>query len=78
MGDVYPFTFFSQEGYTVTLEERDNYLPESFRSHEFVTRTIPEDYTIGYYISLSDEESFTIAFICRQKIFREVKTSLKI
>jgi hypothetical protein len=68
-GDVFPSTFFSREGYTVTVEERDNYLPESFRSHDFVTRTIPEDYTIGYYISLSDEESFTIAFYLSPKDF---------
>jgi len=68
-GDVYPFTFFSREGDTVTVEEIDNYLPESFITHEFVTRTIPEDYTIGYYISLSDEESFTIAFYLSPKDF---------
>jgi len=67
-GDVYPFTFFSREGYTATVEERDNYLPESFRSHDFVTRTIP-DYTIGYYLRLSDEESFTIAFYLSPKDF---------
>jgi len=60
-GDVYPFTFFSQEGHTVTVEERDNYLPESFRSHDFVTRTIP-DYTIGYYLRVYNKELFTVAF----------------
>ena len=60
-GDVYPFTFFSQEGHTVTVEERDNYIPESFRSHDFVTRTIP-DYTIGYYLHVYNKELFTAAF----------------
>ena len=60
-GDVYPFTFFSREGYTATVEERDNYLPESFRSHDFVTRTIP-DYTIGYYLRVYNKELFTVAF----------------
>ena len=54
-GDIYPFTFFSRAGDTVTVEERDNYIPESFRSHDFVTRTIP-DYTIGYYLHVYNKE----------------------
>jgi GNAT superfamily N-acetyltransferase len=65
-GDVYPFTFFSREGDTVNVEDRDKYIPESFISHEFVTSTIP-DYTIGYYIRVYNEEVFIVAFYLRPK-----------